>query len=750
MTQSTQKLLQEAFPPVSYEAWKDAAEALLKGAPFEKKMLTPTPEGITLQPIYRREDLERLAFADTLPGASGYLRGTRAEGYRGQPWQIAQELPLADPEAFNKALRTELKNGQNALNIVLDAASANGIDPAQAEGGQCGQGGLSLASLSDLEQALDGILPEAVSYHFQSGVAGFAVVAFFETWLNAQARPGAGSRDSSACISAGDRSKTARFDKKAICGSLNIDPVAHLAQHGSLPVPLEQMYAEMAALAAHYFVRRPGFLAVGVSSLPFHEAGASAVDELAAALATGLAYLRALTARGLCPNEAASQIRFTLSLGGNFFMELAKLRVARFLWARIVREMGGDSEAQKIRLHTRTGRYNKTVHDPYVNMLRTTTEALCGAVGGVDSMAVGAFDEVIRPADAFSRRLARNTQIILQEECELTAVTDPAGGSWFIESLCDELGKKVWTAFQQIEAEGGIIASLEKGALQERIAKTRTAREAALHKRASSLVGTNKYPNLAEAELPAAKPDAATFRTARANAVAAAVAKGHANIRDAALRAAAEQSAPLRPSARSLIDALSTAATQGATLAQLLAAIRYGGEALPPKALEKAAAALQVTPLPALRLAHRFEALRKASNAYREQHGHGPRLFLLNWGALRRHKARADFTRDFFETGGFEVIATTGFTDATEAATALKDSGAQIAVLCGHDEDYAAHAAEVFAAARAANPQARLLLAGFPGEAEAALRAAGMDDFIFIKSDNLAVNEAYLQFLGVL
>lgn len=744
MTKATTERLLEAFAPATYEEWKSAAEALLKGAPFDKRMLTPTAEGITLQPIYRKEDLLRLDFADSLPGAEGYLRGTRAEGYRKDLWQVAQEIPLAEADAFNQALVADLQRGQNALNIVLDEASARGLDPALAEDGQCGRGGLSLACLSDLETALNGLLTDAVSYHFQSGLAGFAVVAFFETWLNAQARPSEASRDGSACISAADRSQSARFDKKAIRGSLNIDPLGHLAEYGSLPLALEQVYDEMAALAAHYTVRRPNFLTVGISSLPYHEAGASAVDELAATLATAVTYLRALMARGLSASDAAKQMRFTLSIGGNFFMELAKLRVARFLWARIVREMGGDKEAQKIRLHARTGRYNKTAHDPYVNLLRTTTEALCGAVGGVDSLTVGTFDEVIRTSDAFSRRIARNTQIILQEECELSAVADPAGGSWFIESLCDQLGKKVWAAFQQIETEGGILASLQKGALQERIAKTREGRQSALARRTSSLVGTNKYPNPEEKPLEKSVFDAKLFRNTRSNDIAAVKAKGNEDIRTAALRAVAEQSTPLRPSARSLIDALSAAATQGATLSQLLAATR-GKE---PVKGEKTI--LQIPPLPKQRLAHRFEALRSASEAYRAHNGHRPKLFLLNWGALRRHKARADFTCDFFETSGFEIVSNAGFTDAQEAAAALSDSGARIAVLCGNDEDYAAHAAEIFAAARIACPQAKLVLAGFPGEAEATFRKAGMDDYIFIKSNNLATNEAYLKFLGVL
>jgi methylmalonyl-CoA mutase len=702
-----------SFAPSNQEDWKSAAEALLKGAPFDKVMMTPTPEGITLQPIYPREALDALPQAAALPGADGYLRGHRADGFRVNPWEISQELPLGEPAAFNRALLQDLARGQTAVNVLLDIATVNGHDPDSAPAGEVCACGLSLACLADLRRALREVVPGAVSFHFHSACGGLAVEALFLAWLAETGTDPAGVR-----------------------GALNMDPLGTLAMAGTLPTSLDQAYDELALLAAHNAVAMPGFAAAGASGMPVHAAGGSAVEELGAVLATGLAYLRALTARGVALDDAAGQIRFTLALGGNFFMELAKLRAARVLWARIVTELGGSPEAAKMRVHARTGIYNKTRHDPYVNMLRTTTEALSGVLGGADSLCVGAFDECLRLPDEFSRRIARNTQVILQEECELTAVIDPAGGSWFIESLTDGLARAGWDFFRRIEGQGGIAAVLESGWLETLVAATRGGREKLLGQRRVSLVGTNQYPNLGEKPLPPGSHDFAVLREKRARELASYRLAGELDNDQLIL----ERLAALAPGGDvSPLPAVVEAMAAGATIGEVTRAVR-----------SRAAAAPRVKPLPASRLALPYERLREAAAGYARAHGHPPRIHLATLGVLRRHKPRADFIRGFFETGGFEVLADAGCAEPGEVAARALAAAAPLVVICGHDEDYPELVPAVARLLKAASPAPQVLLAGHPGEHEAAFREAGLDDFVFVKSDNLQTNRRYLQQVGAL
>ena len=695
-----ESLLKNEFESSSYAEWRAAAEELLKGAPFEKKMLTATPEGITLQPIYRREDAEALTRDDPTPGSGAFTRGSRPEGYLAAGWEVAQELAEGDAKAFNAQLLKDLSRGQTALNAVLDEATALGLSPRDAAAGQVAIGGLSVAFKSDLAQAVEGVYLDAIGLHFQSGLSGAAIEAF----LLAVAKDKGLAPD-------------------ALQGSLNMDPVGELARRGELPCSLAQYLDELSGMVEYNSKNAPKLRAVGVSGSPYQNAGASAVEELAAMLATGTYYLRELAARGCSVEAAAKQIRFTVPIGSDFFMEIAKLRAARQLWARIVRELGGSAAAQAMQTHARTGVFNKTKRDPNVNYLRVTTESLAAALGGVDSLSVGTFDETLRLPNDTARRIARNAQIILQEECELTQVVDPAGGSWYIESLTDALARKVWEAFQGIEKEGGIVAALASGSLQKAIAAKRSARLAKLGQRTTSLVGTNKYPNSQETLLAANGIDAAATLRARIESMDTAGSIGVQPIRKGPL----------------MMPELIAAANSGACINSLLQALR--GKAAPGERCEA---------LPQTRLAVGYEGLRDAADAFQVRTGARPRIVLANMGPLRRHKARADFTIAFFEAGGFEMVSLPGHDNSATLATAVAESGAKIVVVCGHDEDYAARLVETLAAIKAASPEAKLVLAGFPGENEAAYRAAGMDDYLFVKSDNYAVNRAYLQGLGAL
>ena len=406
------------FPAQTYEDWRKTIDKALKGASFEKKFVTRTYEGIDLQPLYWLEDSQALPQVNALPGFAPYVRSTELLGYVGKPWEVCQELTCSTPEAFNLALRADLERGQNAVNLVLDRPTRLGIDADQAAASAVGQGGVSISSVADLDQALAGVDLAKTPVFIQSNTTALPLAAFLVALAKQRGNPPA-----------------------SLQGCIGMDPLGALAREGSLPRPLERIYDSMAGLTAWAAVNAPGLQTVAVQGHPYHEGGGNTVQELAFALATAVEYLRAMQACGLAVNTVAPRIRFALSIGSQFFMEVARLRAARLLWAKIVKAFGGAEQAQKMVIYARTSAWNKTVCDPYVNMLRTTVEAFAGVVGGVNSLHVSPFDEVIRTPDEFSRRIARNTHTILREESHIPRTIDPAGGSWYVETLTDALAR---------------------------------------------------------------------------------------------------------------------------------------------------------------------------------------------------------------------------------------------------------------------------------------------------------------------
>ncbi len=311
-----------------------------------------------------------------------------------------------------------------------------------------------------------------------------------------------------------------------------------------------------------------------MQSQPYHDGGGTVVQELAFALATAVDYLRALQARGLEVNTVALRIRFNFSIGSNFFMEVAGLRAARMLWAKIVAAFGGDAQAQKMSIHARSSTWNKTALDPYVNMLRATVEAFAGVVGGVDSLHVAPFDEVIRTPDEFSRRIARNVHTVLREECNIPRTIDPAGGSWYVEWLTDAVARKAWSLFQQMEQQGGLYKALQAGLPQTQVAEIAGQRAANLARRKDVFVGANMYANLKEKPLEVPPVDAQALQRERAAALTRYRATADAGQRQAALEALAK-------AGDGIIDAAIQAAAKGATLGEIARTLRAGDGAGP-------------------------------------------------------------------------------------------------------------------------------------------------------------------------
>mgnify|MGYP000880809065 CR=1 FL=1 len=616
MSESTAPLFAEFTPP-SYETWVEATVQSLKGRPLAK-LNSQTAEGIEIRPFYTAAD------SPTDPGQPGqppYRRGTQAEGYPRQPWLIAQPIAAATPQQFNQALLTDLKRGQTAVYLQPGQPPINTTD--------------------DLAAALDGVVFAAAPILLASGPA---ILPWLSEVLAQTNQP-----------------------LRNLQGGLLHDPLADLVQQGS--ADLDDAYQQAAHWLRWAVANAPNFRTLAVDTAVYHNGGANAVQELAFALAAGVYHVRRLQQQGLDLGEIASQLRFVFAIGGDFFMEIAKLRAARQLWAQVVEAFGGDAAAQKMVIHAETAAANKSRLDPYVNLLRTTTEAFAAAVGGVDSLLTQPFNQPFAAeADAFARRIARNQQIILQEEASLTQLIDPAGGAYYAEWLTDQLAQAAWTLFQEIEAQGGMVAALQAGLPQQWVAATAVARTTNLAKRKAVLVGVNQYANVGE-------PVAVNSK-------------------------------------RSSVS----------------------GEQSP-------IANLQIAPIQPIRLAEPFEALRDWSEAYGVRHGRRPQIFLANMGPLRQHKARADFTRGFFEVGGFEILDSGGFEGVATAVAAALAANAPAVVICSTDDTYPALVPPLVQSIKAQKPDAVVLLAGYPQDQVEAHKAAGIDAFIYLGADCLALNQ---------
>jgi methylmalonyl-CoA mutase len=704
-------LLQE-FPPATCDDWRKIVDTELKGAPFEKRMFSATPEGITLKPIYRREDVAHLAHLHSVPGQPPFVRGSSAAGYLQHPWEISQEIQASSPAEFNQAARNSLSRGLNALNMVLDKATRHGLDPDWAQAEDVGCGGLSIATVEDLTQALEGIDLEKVSLFVRSGASALPFAVLLAALLRRRKQPASSLR-----------------------GCVEMDPLGVLSHEGCLPQSLPGAYREMAALTKWAAIHAPNLQTICVHSRAWHESGASAVQELAFTLATAVEYLRELGDRELDANVAAPRARFAITVGENFFMEIAKLRALRLLWSRAVEAFGGDANAQRACLHVRTSHWNKTVYDAHNNILRATVEAFAGVAGGCDSMQVGAFDEVFRAPDDFSQRLARNTQLVLQKECELTQVIDPAGGSWYVESLTAELAARAWSLFQEVEKRGGMGAALAAGFPQETIAPTAAEKIKAVRQRRQSIVGVNQYANAKERapDVPTAAPE--PFHRRRVQQIAA----YRTSLEDAEnQRVLAKLAEIIGLKGVELFEATVEAALAGATLGEIVRALRIHDRPCPPLQ------AVQLT-----RPALGFEKLRAASERYALRTGRPPRVFLCNMGELKEHKARADFALGFFAAGGYEVVSAGSFSTPGDAALAFAKSEAPIAVICSTDERYPILVPLLTDAIRAQSPRAILILAGNPLEQMEAHKKAGIHEFVHFRADAVALLERIHRLLGV-
>ena len=447
MADCKEKLFTE-FPPVSTQEWMEKVTVDLKGADFNKKLVWKTNEGFNVKPMYRAEDIEGLKTTDSLPGEYPFVRGTKCNN----EWLIRQEIETACPQEANQQALTVLEKGVNSLGFHIKADQT---------------------TPENIAILLKDIAVEKVELNFNTCVKNAVKLA--------------------EVLTAYFQSTGANLEK--INGSIHFDPFARMLKRGR---EIDN-YVEIASQLIKTVEALPKFRVLGVSAALLNNAGSYISQELGYALAWGNEWMTKLTDAGFTAEEVAKRIKFNFGVSSNYFMEIAKFRAARMLWAQIVAAYGASCPcATKIRMHAQTSQFNMTIYDAHVNLLRSQTEAMSATLGGVDSLCVTPFDIAYKTPDEFSERIARNQQLLLKEESHFDKVVDPGAGSYYIENLTVSIANQAWKLFLNVDEEGGFYAAVKAGSVQKEIKASSAARHTAIARRKEILLGTNQYPNVNE------------------------------------------------------------------------------------------------------------------------------------------------------------------------------------------------------------------------------------------------------------
>ncbi|MBP3788789.1 MAG: methylmalonyl-CoA mutase small subunit [Prevotella sp.] len=448
MMANREKLFTEFAVPTTQE-WLDKIEIDLKGADFQKRLVWRTNEGFNVQPFYRREDLKDLKTPDALPGEFPFVRGNKKDS---NEWYVRQNIVVEDAKEANKKALDILNKGIDSLGFKLPG---------------------KMVSKETVETLLEGIYCDIVEVNFStckrhSLELAQILVEYFE-------KKG--------------------YDKEKVVGSIDWDPMEKIVMKGKDTTPILALAPQLVETMKEY----PNFRVIAVNSDSLNNAGAYIVQELGYALAWGNEYLQQLTDAGVDVDLAAKNIKFNMGVSENYFMELAKFRAARLLWAQIVKQYEPKCDcACKMVINATTSTYNQTLFDSYVNLLRSQTEAMSAALGGIHSMVVTPFDAPYEQATDFSERIARNQQLLLKEESHFGQIVDPGAGSYYIEHLTDALAQEAWKIFLKVEEEGGFLAAIKAGTVQDDINATNVKRHGDAAKRKEFLLGTNQFPNFTE------------------------------------------------------------------------------------------------------------------------------------------------------------------------------------------------------------------------------------------------------------
>jgi methylmalonyl-CoA mutase len=675
-----------------------------------------TPEGIKLKVVYGPQDA-----ADIEPGRPGeppFTRGPYATMYAGRPWTIRQYAGFSTAEESNAFYRRNLKAGQKGLSVAFDLATHRGYDSDNPRvAGDVGMAGVAIDTVEDMKLLFDGIPLDTMSVSMTMNGAVLPVMAFF--------------------IVAGEEQGVSH-DK--LTGTIQNDILKEFAVRNTYIYPPEPSMRIVSDIIAYCAAEMPKFNSISISGYHMHEAGATAVQELAYTLADGREYVRAAIKSGLEIDDFAGRLSFFWGIGMNLFMEVAKLRAARTLWHRIMTDLGAQKdESKRLRTHCQTSGVSLTEQDAYNNIIRTTIEALAAVLGGTQSLHTNSFDEAIALPTDFSARIARNTQLILAEESGVTAVADPLGGSYYVEALTRELEEKAWALIEEVEAHGGMTKAVAEGLPKHRIEEAAAARAAKVDTGETVIVGANRYRLDEEEEHDILEVDNARVRAGQI----ARIEKLRASRDEAKVRAALDA---LEQGARGDANLLALsveAARARATLGEISDALervfgRYGTTPEPVRGIYGKA-----------RRDGRWKGAEEGTRSVAERLGRKPRIMVAKMGQ-DGHDRGANLVSSAFTDLGFEVIPGPLFQTPRETAQMAVEKDVDVVGASSLAAGHRTLIPEMIEALKDMGRADIKVVAGgvIPPQDYAALRAAGVQA-IFGPGTNLAdAADEVLRLLG--
>ncbi len=599
--------------------WKQAAAKEVKG----KDLTWHTPEGIDVKPLYTAEDVSE---DPGLPGFAPFTRGVRASMYTGRPWTIRQYAGFSTAEESNAFYRRNLAAGQKGLSVAFDLATHRGYDSDHPRVvGDVGKAGVAIDSVEDMKILFDGIPLDQMSVSMTMNGAVIPVLAFFIVAGEEQGVP-----------------------VEQLDGTIQNDILKEFMVRNTYIYPPEPSMRIISDIFAFTSQKMPKFNSISISGYHMQEAGATQVQELAFTIADGMEYVKYGVASGLDIDKFAGRLSFFFAIGMNFFMEVAKLRAARVLWHRVMTNLGAKDERSKmLRTHCQTSGVSLTEQDPYNNVIRTTVEAMAAMLGGTQSLHTNALDEAIALPTDFSARIARNTQIILQEETGMCNVVDPLGGSYYIEALTKELVDKAWEIIERVDAEGGMAKAVAAGWPKAMIEEAAAARQARVDRGDDVIVGVNKYRLANEDQIDILEVDNAAVREAQIARIRDVKAKRDEARCQAALTALTEGA----KGGANLLELAVEAARARATLGEISTAMeavfgRYGTTPTPVKGIYGSAYEFD----------RRWAQVLEGVEAVSRRLGRKPKLLVAKMGQ-DGHDRGANVIASAFADMGFDVVS---------------------------------------------------------------------------------------------